>query len=105
MQTEVTEVVAKDLRRPLTLIFAIVSVIGVAVMGLRGVESMIDGRIELRLAAEKQKSEDYGKRIEVLEKQVSELREMLQEIRADVRYLRNVTEGRVRTIDSAREHP
>jgi hypothetical protein len=84
----ISSVLAPESRGPFKLIAAIIA--GVAVLlGILGyVERMVDGRIEIKLAAQKQQVEDHEKRLGKIEEKLGGMSDVLSEIRADVKVLR-----------------
>ncbi len=89
----VSAVLDQDYKKPFMLIVAIVATLAVVLFGLTAAEKFVDGRIELKLAGQKQQQEDQAKRIEKMEQQFGLMRDTLAEIRADVRVLRSRIES------------
>ncbi len=89
----VAEVIANDYKKPFMLLVAIGVVLATVLFLLTSAEKFVDGRVELKLAYQRQQAEEQGKRIERIEQQFSLMRDTLSEIRADVRVLRARVEG------------
>ena len=89
MPDEVKAVLSEDLKRPFMLIVAIFVMIAGTFTFSRWVETYIDGRIESKMAATRENAEAQEKRISNLENQIREMRELLIEIKVDVKYLRS----------------
>lgn len=100
MPDEVKTVLSEDLKRPFMLIVAIFVVFAGTFTFSRWVETYIDGRIESKMAATRENAEAQEKRISNLENQIREMRELLIEIKVDVKYLRS--RDRVDLLDSHR---
>ena len=101
-QEPVSEVLGSDYKTPFVLIVALVAVLGIVLFGLNAAEKFVDGRVEMKLAAQRQQQEDQAKRIERIEQQFSTMRDTLSEIRADVRVLRASLEGSLKAAAPAR---
>ena len=101
-QEPVSEVLGSDYKKPFVLIVALVAVLGIVLFGLNAAEKFVDGRVEMKLAAQRQQQEDQAKRIERIEQQFSTMRDTLSEIRADVRVLRASLEGSLKAAAPAR---
>lgn len=80
------------LKRPFSLIVAIVVSVGLVVFGLSKAEEFVDGRVELKLSAQREKSEQQALKLQRMEEQLLLMRDTLAEIRADVRVLRSRVE-------------
>ena len=102
MPDEVKAVLSEDLKRPFMLIVAIFVMIAGTFTFSRWVETYIDGRIESKMAATRENAEAQEKRISNLENQIREMRELLIEIKVDVKYLRS--RDRTDLLDSPRLH-
>lgn len=100
---EIQSVLSDDLKRPFLLIVAVFVVIGGAFTFSRWVETYIDGRVEAKLAMSRNQAEDQERRIAALESQMREVRDLLIEIKVDVKYLRS-RNGRD-VLESARQIP
>jgi hypothetical protein len=81
------------LRRPFSLIVAVVVSVGVVIMGLSKAEAFVDGRVEMKLAAQREKSDEQADKLKRMEEQFLLMRDTLAEIRADVRVLRSRIES------------
>jgi hypothetical protein len=81
------------LRRPFALIVAVVLSIATVLYGLSKAEEFVDGRVELRIAAQRERAEEQAARLAKMEEQFGALRDTLAEIRADVRVLRSRVEA------------
>ena len=93
----VAEVIGNDYRKPFMLLVALGVVLATVLFILSSAEKFVDGRVELKLAYQKQQQEDQAKRIANIESQFSTMRDTLAEIRADVRVLRARVEGNDRS--------
>jgi hypothetical protein len=82
------EIFTSDAKKLVSLIAAIITIVGTAVGFINWLDALVEKKIEDRIGGEMARSADQAKRIEKLEDQVTELREMLIEIKSDVRYLR-----------------
>ena len=89
----VSEVLANEYKKPFLLIVALGVILATVLFVLSSAEKFVDGRVELKLAYQKQQSEEQAKRIARVEEQFSLMRDTLAEIRADVRVLRARVEG------------
>ena len=89
----VSEVLAADYKKPFMLLVALGVTLTLGLFGISSMEKFVDGRVELKLANQKQQQEEQAKRIERMEAQFSLMRDTLAEIRADVRVLRVRIEG------------
>ena len=87
------EVLQDGYKKPFMLLIALVSVVTLVVGGLSKAETFVDGRIELKLAAERAKTEEQGARLAKIEEQFASMKDTLGEIRADVRVLRSKVES------------
>lgn len=82
------------LRRPFSLLAALVSVAVFVLYGLSKMETFVDGRIELKMSAARERADEQAARLGKMEEQFNAMRDTLSEIRADVRVLRSTVEGR-----------
>jgi uncharacterized membrane-anchored protein YhcB (DUF1043 family) len=89
------------LRRPFSLIVAVVVSVGVVIMGLSKAEDFVDGRVELKMQAQREKADEQRQKLAKMEEQFLLMRDTLAEIRADVRVLRSRIEG----SDAAKTSP
>jgi uncharacterized coiled-coil protein SlyX len=105
--TERNEILTSDAKKMVSLIAALLTVIGTAVGFINWLDALVDKKVENRIGNEVMRSAEQDKRIEKLEAQVTELREMLIEIRADVRYLRVMVTGQdqVRLLNPSSQRP
>ena len=87
-------VLGPDYKKPFTLIVAIVSTVAFVVLGLSKIESMVDGRIDMKLAAQRIVSDDHEKRLTKIEEKLGSMTEVLSEIRSDVKVMRAQMEKR-----------
>lgn len=92
MPDPVGNVLGSEFRKPFMVIVAIVSTIVIVLAGLSKVESMVDGRIDIKLAAQKVVADDHEKRLTKIEEKLGSMTEVLAEIRADVKVLRAQSE-------------
>ena len=87
-------VLGPEYRRPFTLLVAIVSTVALVILGLSKVESMVDERIDIKLAAQQIMVADHEKRLVKIEEKLGSMTEVLAEIRADVKVMRVQLESR-----------
>lgn len=86
-------VIHPALRGPFTLITAIVASVTLVILGLSKAEAFVDGRVEMKLAAQREKADEQAAKLQRMEEQFSIMRDTLAEIRADVRVLRSRVES------------
>jgi hypothetical protein len=91
--SRIASVLDPTLRRPFSLIVAVVVSVGVVIMGLSKAEDFVDGRVEMKLATQREKADEQGDKLKRMEEQFLLMRDTLAEIRADVRVLRSRIEG------------
>ena len=89
MTEQINAIFSDDLKRPFLLIVSIFMLVAGAFTFSRWVETYIDGRIEAKMAMNRNQVEDQERRIAALESQMRELRDLLIEIKVDVKYLRS----------------
>lgn len=82
------EVLQDGYKKPFMFLAAIVSVVTLVIGGLSKAETFVDGRIELKIASERAKTDEQGQRLAKIEEQFASMKDTLGEIRADVRVLR-----------------
>ncbi len=87
-ENPVSAVLDPDYKKPFTVIIAIVTLVSFALMGITYIERVVDGRIDIKLASQKQAVEDHEKRLSKIEEKLGSMTEVLSEIRADVKVLR-----------------
>jgi cell shape-determining protein MreC len=92
MSDPVGAVLANDFKKPFMVLVAVISTVVVIVAGLSKFESMVDERIDIKLAAQKVVADDHEKRLTKIEEKLSSMTEVLAEIRADVKVLRAQSE-------------
>ena len=85
----IASVLDPAVRRPFALIVAVVVTVGVVLFGLSKAEAFVDGRVEMRLAAQREKADEQAQKLQRMEEQFALMRDTLAEIRADVRVLRS----------------
>lgn len=88
----ITAVLDPALRRPFALVVAIIMSIGLVLYGLSKAEEFVDGRVEMKLTAQREKAEEQAIKLQRMEEQFAAMRDTLAEIRADVRVLRSRVE-------------
>jgi len=86
-------VLSDGYKKPFMLLVAAVAVATLVLLGLSKAESFVDGRVELKLATQRQVTQDQEKRLQRIEDQFASMKDTLAEIRADVRVLRERVEG------------
>ena len=87
-ENPVSAVLDQDYKKPFMVILAIVTLISVAMMGISYIERVVDGRIDIKLATQKQQVEDHEKRLSKIEEKLGGMSDVLAEIRSDVKVLR-----------------
>jgi hypothetical protein len=87
-------VLGPDYKKPFTLIIAIVSTVAFVILGLSKVEAMVDGRVEMKLAAQRTIADDHERRLTKIEEKLGSMTEVLSEIRSDVKVMRAQMERR-----------
>jgi len=92
MSDPVADVIASDYKKPFIFLTAAISIIVTVILGLSKVESMIDGRIDIKLSAQRVVTEDHEKRLTKIEEKLGSMGEVLAEIRSDVKVLRAQSE-------------
>jgi hypothetical protein len=92
--SDAKDVLSPDIRKTATLLGVIAGFVAAIFVGIQAAERFIDGRIDLRLASTRQQVDEQERKIDALEKQITEMRELLIDIRADVRVLRTINEQR-----------
>ena len=88
----VNAVLGSDFKKPFMLIVAVVSTVVIIMVGLTKAENFVDGRVELRLAAQRTVAEDHERRLTKIEEKLGSMNDVLSEIRADVKVLRAQSE-------------
>ena len=88
MSDPIVAVLGPDFKKPFMVIVALCSVFILFFLGVRGIEGFIDGRIDMRLSAQRQITEDHEKRLTKIEEKLGSMGEVLNDIRADVKVLR-----------------
>jgi hypothetical protein len=92
MSDPVGAVLGNDFKKPFMVLVAVISTVVIIVAGLSKFESMVDGRIDIKLAAQKVVADDHEKRLTKIEERLGSMTEVLAEIRADVKVLRAQSE-------------
>lgn len=87
-EAPVAEVIAPAYKRPFIMFLSIVGGVSFVLMSFSAAERMVDGRIDIRLAAQKAQVEDHEKRLTKIEEKLGNMTEVLSEIRSDVKVLR-----------------
>jgi hypothetical protein len=80
------------LKRPFALFVAIVVSVTLVIIGLSKAEDFVDGRVELKMSAQREKADEQAEKLKRMEEQFALMRDTLAEIRADVRVLRSRVE-------------
>jgi hypothetical protein len=80
-------------KRPFALFVAIVVSVTLVIVGLSKAEDFVDGRVEMKLSAQREKAEEQAAKLQRMEEQFALMRDTLAEIRADVRVLRSRVES------------
>ena len=94
MADPIQSVIASDYKKPFIFLTAAVSIIVAVILGLSKFESMVDGRIDMKLAASRMTVEDHEKRLTKIEEKLGVMGEVLNDIRADVKVMRVQLEAR-----------
>jgi septal ring factor EnvC (AmiA/AmiB activator) len=84
----ITSVLDPALRRPFALIVGIGAALAFTLFGLAKVEAFVDGRIEMKLASQREKLETQEQRLARMETQIELIRDSLSDIKADLRVIR-----------------
>jgi hypothetical protein len=92
MSDPVGAVLGNDFKKPFMVLVAVISTVVIIVAGLSKFESTVDGRIDIKLAAQKVVADDHEKRLTKIEERLGSMTEVLAEIRADVKVLRAQSE-------------
>jgi Tfp pilus assembly protein PilO len=92
MSDPVASVLGNDFKKPFMVIVAVVSTVVVILAGFSKIESMVDERIDIKLASQKTVSEDHERRLTKIEEKLGSMNDVLAEIRADVKVLRAQSE-------------
>jgi hypothetical protein len=92
-QDSIAAILDPAFKRPFALFVAIVVSVTLVIVGLSKAEDFVDGRVEMKLAAQREKSEEQAAKLQRMEDQFALMRDTLAEIRADVRVLRSRVEG------------
>jgi hypothetical protein len=91
-QDSIAAVLDPALKRPFSLLVAVVASIVLVIVALSKAEEFVDGRVEMKLAAQREKAEEQAAKLQRMEEQFALMRDTLAEIRADVRVLRSRVE-------------
>ena len=94
MADPVADVIASDYKKPFVFFMAAVSIVVAVILGLSKIESMVDERIDIKLAAQQIMVADHEKRLTKIEEKLGSMGEVLAEIRSDVKVLRAQSERR-----------
>lgn len=81
-------VLSADYRKPFALIVAIAALAALVIGGIDSIERFVDGRIDLRTMAHTSAVAEHEKRLGKIEHQLDEMKEILSDIRGDVKVLR-----------------
>ena len=94
MADPVADVIASDYKKPFVFFMAAVSIVVAVILGLSKIESMVDERIDIKLAAQQIMVADHEKRLTKIEEKLGSMGDVLAEIRSDVKVLRAQSERR-----------
>ena len=94
MSDPVADVIASDYKKPFIFFMAAVSIVVAVILGLSKIESMVDERIDIKLAAQQIMVADHEKRLTKIEEKLGSMGDVLAEIRSDVKVLRAQSERR-----------
>ena len=92
MADPVASVIAPDYRKTFVFLIAAISIVVAVILGLSKIESMVDERIDIKLAAQQIMVADHEKRLTKIEEKLGSMGEVLAEIRSDVKVLRAQSE-------------
>jgi len=92
MSDPIGAVLGNDYKKPFMVIVAFCSIFTLFFLGVRGVEGFIDGRIDMRISAQKTVTDDHERRLTKIEERLGSMTEVLAEIRSDVKVLRAQSE-------------
>jgi hypothetical protein len=88
MADPVESVLGAGYKKPFVFFMAAVSIVVAVILGLSKIESMVDGRIDIKLAAQRMAVEDHEKRLTKIEEKLGNMTDVLADIRADVKVMR-----------------
>lgn len=88
MSEQVSEVLAAGYKKPFSLFVALVAAFIAFFVGIRSIESFVDGRVDMKLSAARVTVEDHEKRLTKIEERLGSMTEVLSDIRADVKVMR-----------------
>ena len=94
MADPVASVIAPDYRKTFVFLMSAISIVVAVILGLSKIESMVDERIDIKLAAQQIMVADHEKRLTKIEEKLGSMGEVLAEIRSDVKVLRAQSERR-----------
>lgn len=92
MSDPIAAVLGAEYKKTFVFLMAAVSIVVAVILGLSKIESMVDGRIDIKLAAQRMATEDHEKRLTKIEEKLGSMTDVLAEIRADVKVLRAQSE-------------
>lgn len=84
----VESVIASDYKKSFVFFMAAISIVVAVILGFSKIESMVDNRIDIRLAAQRMTVEDHEKRLTKIEEKLGNMTDVLADIRADVKVMR-----------------
>lgn len=94
MSDPIVSVLGPDYRKTFVFFMAAISIVVGVILGLSKIESMVDGRIDIKLAAQRLTVEDHEKRLSKIEEKLGSMTEVLADIRADVKVMRAQLEAK-----------
>lgn len=88
MMDPIASILGSEYKKPFMLIAALAGSAVIWFTVMSSAERVIDGRIDSKLMLQKAQLDDHEKRLTKLEENLGSMREVLSEIRADVKVLR-----------------
>lgn len=85
---QISSVLGAEYKKPFRVFIAVLVGFIAFFMGVRGVEGFVDGRVDMKLAAQKVVSDDHEKRLTKIEEKLGSMNDVLSEIRSDVKVMR-----------------
>ena len=85
---QVSSVLGPEYKKPFRVFMAVFVAFIAFFMGVRGVESFVDGRVDMKMATQKTIADDHEKRLTKIEEKLGSMNDVLAEIRSDVKVMR-----------------
>ena len=90
----VVAVLGSDYKKPFMLLVAVLTTVIGVMFGLSKAETFVDGRVELKIASQRQVTDEHEKRLTKIEEKLGSMGDVLADIRADVKVMRVQLEAR-----------